>query len=86
MTGSMRKGGFWNRSGSVHRQSGRPGGTSADYQDALTVEEAVEAAHRIKLRSQREDHETHALTRETKTRSRITLSSPEWLANFMKED
>jgi hypothetical protein len=86
MTGNPRKGGVWNRPGSVGRHPGRGGSASADYKDALTVEEAVEAAHWIKVRAKREDGEARTMTKIAAARAKVTLPSLEWITKFMKDD
>lgn len=86
MTGNPRKGGFWNKPGTVSRQAGRGGSSSADYQDACTLEETVAAARRIKARSQRDDHEYRTAKRAATERAKITLPSLQSLTKLMKED
>ena len=85
MPGNPHKGGFWNKPGSVGRHAGRSGSAQGDFFDALTIEDVAMGIGVRKARIKHARSEKRAEDRTAAERRKITLSSPEWLANFMKD-
>ena len=64
----------------------KPGGanSTANVGTAVTLEEAIRTARRINSRVRRDNKDVREMTKMEIARSKITLSSPEWLAEFMR--
>jgi len=86
MPGNTRKN-VWNKPGTIGNNiPSKPGSALANFRDAVTIEEAVMGIGLNNAHARRDKAEARAVKRTAEERAKITLSTPEWLANFMMRE